>query len=356
MKTCLVVGCEREYSAKGYCRYHYEKFRKYGDPLASKPKRKESVCAIRTSRKENPICSIEGCEKPVQARGWCSMHYKRWEEHGDPLANFTRTRGECLVEGCSEPAHAKGYCLVHYSRWRRSGDPEKLVDMPKGSLEGTNYKSITVRRVDTLAHILFEKVVVEPEFRCWEWQGGFSGGGGGKSRPTLWIKKRNTSASRLSYATFVGPVPKGKLVCHICDRGDVCINPSHLYLGSYKENLNDAEVSRYLQEKGELTERNVRGIKLSFLEGISNEKIARCYGISTKLLEQVRKKLSWALEFHSERKRLSKGMVLSEKDVVKIKTSLRQGVSGSSLARQFGVSRQLIAQIKQGAAWKHIKI
>jgi hypothetical protein len=33
----------------------------------------------------NMNCSIEGCEKPVQARGWCSAHWARWKRHGDPL-------------------------------------------------------------------------------------------------------------------------------------------------------------------------------------------------------------------------------------------------------------------------------
>lgn len=30
-------------------------------------------------------CSIEGCEKPVDAKGWCSAHWARWKRHGDPL-------------------------------------------------------------------------------------------------------------------------------------------------------------------------------------------------------------------------------------------------------------------------------
>ena len=356
VRKCAIEGCGRPYSAKGYCKYHYEKFRKHGDPLASKPRKETPPLEARSSRKENPICSIGGCNNPVQARGWCSKHYKRWEEHGDPMANFSRVRDECSVGGCSEPAHAKGYCLVHYSRWKRTGDPEGLVDMPKGTFEGVSYRGIFVKRVDDLAHRLFKDVVVEPKFHCWEWQGSFSGGNGGKSRPTLWIQQRNINASRLSYATFIGSVPRGKLVCHICDRGDVCINPYHMYLGSHKENLNDAEVNRYLQKKGGLTEREIIGIKLSFLENTTNERIAKQFNIPVKLLEQVRKKLSWAVEPFSVAKSISKGVILSEKDVVKIKTSLGKGISGSGLAREFGVSRQLIAQIKQGAVWAHIKI
>lgn len=34
------------------------------------------------------ICSIEGCENPFKARGWCSKHYKAWKKHGDPLTTL----------------------------------------------------------------------------------------------------------------------------------------------------------------------------------------------------------------------------------------------------------------------------
>ena len=32
------------------------------------------------------VCSIEGCDRPVDRRGWCLRHYGRWYRHGDPLA------------------------------------------------------------------------------------------------------------------------------------------------------------------------------------------------------------------------------------------------------------------------------
>lgn len=42
------------------------------------------------------LCSIEGCNKPSRARGWCKMHYERNRQHGSPLTCATTIppRGE----------------------------------------------------------------------------------------------------------------------------------------------------------------------------------------------------------------------------------------------------------------------
>lgn len=39
--------------------------------------------AAATRRYDSDVCSIEGCEKPRKARGFCSAHYQRWRVHGD---------------------------------------------------------------------------------------------------------------------------------------------------------------------------------------------------------------------------------------------------------------------------------
>lgn len=35
------------------------------------------------------ICSIPDCGKPISAKGWCKGHYLRWYRHGDPRAGGT---------------------------------------------------------------------------------------------------------------------------------------------------------------------------------------------------------------------------------------------------------------------------
>lgn len=30
----------------------------------------------------NATCSVDECERPVKARGWCNMHYQRWQRNG----------------------------------------------------------------------------------------------------------------------------------------------------------------------------------------------------------------------------------------------------------------------------------
>lgn len=36
-----------------------------------------------------PLCSVPACDKPLNSRGWCLAHYRRWQRHGDPLAGRT---------------------------------------------------------------------------------------------------------------------------------------------------------------------------------------------------------------------------------------------------------------------------
>ena len=71
---------------------------------------------------------MPGCDGAVKSRGWCRAHYLRWYKTGDPLGTRPGRwegyqRPTCSVEECSAPAHAKGLCPSHSKRVERHGDP-----------------------------------------------------------------------------------------------------------------------------------------------------------------------------------------------------------------------------------------
>lgn len=69
-------------------------------------------------------CVIDGCDVKAKSRGWCNPHYQRWIRWGDPLADRRRHRGPCSQPGCDEPSRGKGLCNRHYLRLRDHGDPD----------------------------------------------------------------------------------------------------------------------------------------------------------------------------------------------------------------------------------------
>lgn len=67
---------------------------------------------------------------------------------------------------------------------------------------------------------------------CWGWAGTVDRWGYG----TLWDNGRSVKATRFSYQRFIGPIPDGLVLDHLC-RNPNCVNPSHLEAVTDKENV-----------------------------------------------------------------------------------------------------------------------
>lgn len=112
-------------------------------------------------------------------------------------------KSTCSIDGCNRPYLQKGWCGSHFERWRKHGDP----------LAGGAYYG------DPLARF-WSKVDKQD---CWVWTGTVKPNGYGKFS----VGQKTLNAHRWSYETFVGKVPEGLDLDHLC-RNRACVNPAHL--------------------------------------------------------------------------------------------------------------------------------
>lgn len=130
----------------------------------------------------------------------------------------------------------------------------------------------------------FSQKFVKCPSGCWEWTASTTNSGYGRIReaglfsPTL-------LAHRVSWLIHHGEIPDKSLVLHKCDNRK-CVNPSHLFLGSYKDNAIDRETKgRSRNQKGEsnpasvLTEKTVKELRGLRAGGLTYRELSEKFNI-----------------------------------------------------------------------------
>jgi hypothetical protein len=105
-KGCSAVGCANKHWSAGYCRKHFVRWKRHGDP---------SYVEIVFDHPEH--CTFPECSRPYASRGYCSAHYARLYNSGsaDTLPEHLLEKPiRCAVDGCGKVTRTRhGFCPIH---------------------------------------------------------------------------------------------------------------------------------------------------------------------------------------------------------------------------------------------------
>jgi HNH endonuclease len=139
-----------------------------------------------------------------------------------------------------------------------------------------------------------DKIVRITESGCWIWMGATKT----HKHPYGWLsyKRKNYNAHRLFYMLHHGiELTNPKIVvCHTCDVPQ-CVNPEHLFAGTQKQNINDMwkkdrQARRLLKppSRAKLTPQQVFEIRDKCAFGASDDDLAKEYGMNRATIRDIR--------------------------------------------------------------------
>jgi hypothetical protein len=192
--------------------------------------------------------------------------------------------------------------------------------------------------------------VLGPE-GCWLWIGYLDKDGYGRVQWAV-LGVASQKAHRLSWKLFRGPLADDELVLHHCDVPS-CVNPDHLFIGDHQINADDRD-AKGRQSKGEthssakLTEAQVIAI---INDPRTQYEIARDYNVSRVVVAHIKKGKSWKHLGVPREEGLDNRLKLSQEQAIAIINDPR---TTPAIARDYGVAPNTVSRIKTGERWKHL--
>ncbi|ASN67307.1 hypothetical protein 7AX2_9 [uncultured phage] len=224
-------------------------------------------------------CSVDGCAKPHQARGYCESHYRKLLKYGD--AEYVKPMfvpDRCKADACKRNAECQGYCKAHYARLLRHGDP----------LQGRTAIGGALNWLESNASHTGDECLIWPFRRRPNGYGEATFRGG------------RMAANRIMCILAHGEPPTEEHhAAHDCGNGfGGCVNPRHLRWATKSSNEMD-KVDHGTSNRGsrhgmsKLTESEVRSIRAA--EGSMTQKaIAAQFGISRATVGSIQSRQRWS--------------------------------------------------------------
>jgi transposase len=180
---------------------------------------------------------------------------------------------------------------------RAQKDIAKLFGIGESTL--SNIKHGLARKAPHVSELsdreyLLSNSKINPSTGCLEWVGSKDKDGYGKVG-RVYASRR---AHRLMWVVEYGPIPNRLFVCHHCDNSS-CIEPSHLFLGTCKENLDDSKAkgrrplgSRRINAK--LKEADINTIRGLLKSGMSRDDIGKMFGVTKGPISKIASGKLWS--------------------------------------------------------------
>ena len=215
---------------------------------------------------------------------------------------------------------------------------------------------------------LMSNYVPEPNSGCWLWLGPYDQSGYGSLYYWNDGKWRNGRAHRLMLFLTSPNNDPSLLACHHCDV-PACVNPDHLFWGTFSDNMRDAARKGRLRGcfvpgqktrttgqslpgsrhgKARLTENQVMAIRAS---AEPSSILAERYGIRRATVLEIINGRKWK-HLPSTPRLAPTRRKLNEEQAIVIRSSAEPALV---LARRYGVSHSLITGIKRGEIWSETR-